>query len=106
MAGPCPVRATTQTQFDVRNTTSCVDMVSYIFQAYVNATVGDKTVVVRFGERWTEYGKPNIEALQRLYMMLYTQCPAAAAAGLPNLNPANAVRRGAPARAFFNFPRL
>jgi len=106
MAGPCPVRATPQTQFDIRNVTSCVAMASYLYQAYLNAVVGDKTVVVRFGERWTEYGKPNIAELRQLYMQHYTQCPAAAQAGLPNLNPANRVRRGAPARSFNNFIRL
>jgi hypothetical protein len=102
--GLCP--PTKQTSFDVNSATSCVAMCQQLFQAYVNQMSGTQRIVVRFGERWTEYNRANGADLLVLYMTLYTQCPAAAAAGLPNLNPNMSVKRGAPARGFQTFPRL
>jgi hypothetical protein len=100
----CP--PTAQTQFDVRNPASCVQLCSLLLQAYYNVIAGQGRVTVRFQERWTEYQKGNVKELREQYMVLYTQCPAAKAAGLPNINPMNAVRRGAPARGLQIFPRL
>lgn len=98
--------APVQSRFDTRNAATCVGMCEQLLQAYYNVISGNQRQLVRFNERWTEYGKANATELRDNYMLLYTQCPAAKQAGLPNLNPANMVRRGAPARAGFPFPRM
>lgn len=81
-------------------------MCQQLLQAYYTTISGNKPTTVRFNERWVEYSKANANDLRDNYMSLYAQCPAAKQAGLPNLNPANMVRRGAPARAGFPFPRM
>lgn len=81
-------------------------MCRQLLQAYYNCIGGNQRIVVRYNERWVEYNKANAEQLRDNYTLLYTQCPAAKQAGLPNINPANIVRRGPAARAGFSFPRL
>lgn len=104
MAAQCP--PTTQTQFDLRNTADCAATLQELLQAYANALAGNRRILVRFNERWTEYAKPNAAALLVLYNTIYRQCPAAATAGLPDLAPGKQVRRGPPSRGMFMFPRL
>jgi hypothetical protein len=94
--GLCP--PTTETRFDINSETSCVGMLTKLFQAYVNSATSTQRVVVRFGDRWTEYNRGSQDKLLNLYMVLWNQCPAGALAGLPDLNPNKAVRRGRPAR--------
>ena len=94
--GLCP--PTTQTKFDVSSAVGCVAMLQQLFQAYVAVSTGTQRVVVRFGERWTEYNRPDAAKLLTLYQSIYVNCPAAAAAGMPDLNPNLRVKRGSPAR--------
>ena len=101
----CPP-ATAQHAFDMRNSTDCAAILGDLFQAYANVVGGSQRVTVRFGERWTEYGKGNAPALVALYMTLYRQCPAASIKGLPDLNPNKKVLRGPPATGFSVYPRL
>jgi hypothetical protein len=100
----CPTN--TPTRLDLRNTSSCVEALQSMAQAYYTILTGNQRVMVRFQERWTEYQKGNVKELVNAYTTLYNQCPGAAAAGLPNLNPGLASRRGAPARGLNIFPRL
>jgi hypothetical protein len=88
------------------STSDCVAACNALFQAYVAAVAGKTRVVVRFNERWTEYSKPDVPALLTLYQTLYAQCPAAKAAGLPDLNPNLKVQRGRPARGHFRWSPL
>ncbi len=104
--GACPPASNSTTIFDVRNVTSCVGMLQQLFQAYMAAVTGQRRIIVRFNERWSEYQKVNVGELLVTYQTLYAQCPGAAAAGLPNLNPNNKVRRGPPSRGGFFFPRM
>lgn len=84
--------------FDVQNAGSCINELRTIYNAYLAAIAGKTRVVVRFNDRWSEYGKPDAAALLTVYMTLYAQCPSAATSGLPNLNPQLKVKRGPPAR--------
>lgn len=95
-----------QTSFDMRNVADCRQMLGELYQAYVNLLSGHSRIVVRFNERWSEYQKSNTTELLTLYTTMYSQCPAAATSGLPNLNPGNRSKRGSPARSFLGFPRL
>lgn len=99
--GACPPG-----RYDVSGTSDCVAKLSMLYEAYVSALTGKTRVIVRFNDRWSEYARPDAPALLTLYMTLYQQCPAAKAAGLPDLNPNLKVQRGAPARGFFAWPRL
>lgn len=101
----CPPAAP-PANYDVRNTANCVVMCQTLLAAYYQVISGNQTTVVRYNERWVEYNKANADSLRDNYMLLYNQCPSAKAAGLPDINPANKVRRGAPARAGFPFPRM
>jgi hypothetical protein len=96
VAGLCP--PTNQTKFDMQGTASCVQTLTQLYQAYINTVSGTQRVVVRFGERWTEYNRASAPNLLVLYQTIYAQCPNAAASGLPDLNPSLRVKRGAPAR--------
>lgn len=104
--GACPPASGSTTVFDVRNAASCTEMLTQLFQAYMQAVTGQRRIIVRFHDRWSEYQKVNVSELLTVYQTLYTQCPAASTSGLPNLNPANKVRRGPPSRGFFAFPRM
>jgi hypothetical protein len=95
--GACPPG-----QFDAC-TVDCVTNLWALFQAYTAAVSGKTRVVVRFNDRWTEYGRPDAAALLQLYQSLYAQCPDAKAAGLPDLNPNLRVQRGRPATGFFRW---
>lgn len=95
--GACPPG-----QFDA-STTDCVTNLWALFQAYTAAVSGKARVVVRFNDRWSEYARPDAAALLTLYQTLYLQCPDAATAGLPNLNPNLKVQRGRPAKGFFRW---
>lgn len=97
---------TQQASFDLQSAASCYDTLQGILQAYTNLLAGNTRVVLRFGERWSEYQRGNADGLKQLYMTLYTQCPAAAQAGLPNLAAGSRVRRGPPAQGIQFFPRL
>lgn len=99
--GACPPG-----RYDVSGTNDCVAKLSMLYEAYIAAVAGKARVVVRFNDRWSEYSRPDAPALLTLYMTLYQQCPAAAASGLPDLNPANKVKRGRPGRGYFAWPRL
>lgn len=98
--GACPPG---QTSFDVGAQLDCVAQVAMLYQAYIAAVTGKVRVIVRFNERWSEYARPNAPALLALYQTLYAQCPGAAQAGLPNLNPNLKVERGRPARGFYTW---
>jgi hypothetical protein len=76
-----------------------------ILEAYETVIAGTQRTQVRFQERWTEFQKGNAMELRNYYVTVYGQCPAAARAGLPDLNPAMQVRRGAPARSLNRFDR-
>lgn len=92
----CP-QTTTQTQFDLRSAADCAATLRELLQAYANAVAGNRRVMVRFNERWTEYAKPNAPALLALYNTIYQQCPHASRAGLPDMTFSNqnrAVRVG------------
>jgi hypothetical protein len=102
--GLCP--PTTQTSFDVRSAPSCAAMLQMLLQSYVNAMVGGRRVEVWLGDRKTYYQHTNLGDLLKLYQTLYAQCPQAALAGLPNLNPNLSVRRGPPGRSLNSWPRL
>jgi len=91
----CPPKG--QTQFDIRKAVDCVAVLRELHDAYVQLITGNKPIELRFNERWTTYNKGNQEALLTLYMTYWNQCPRAAQAGLPDLNPNKAVRRGSPA---------
>lgn len=93
-------------RYDVSGANDCVAKCSMLYEAYVACVSGKTRVVVRFNDRWSEYAKPDADALLSLYQTLYTQCPGAQAAGLPNLNPNMKVQRGRPARGFFAWPNL
>lgn len=84
----------------------CVGTLSTIYNAYLTALTGKQRTVVRFNDRWTEYTKVDAASLLTLYTTLFSQCPGAAAAGLPNLNPGLSAKRGRPGRGFFTWPRL
>lgn len=99
--GACPPG-----RYDVSGTVDCVARLGMLFEAYVSALTGKTRVVVRFNDRWSEYSRPDADKLLVLYMTMYQQCPAAKCAGLPDLNPANKVQRGSPARGMFRWPRL
>lgn len=92
-------------RFDVR-TSSCVDALADLFNAYMAIVAGANHIEVRYNERWVTYGKGNADALVTLYRTLYAQCPSAKAAGLPDLNPALKARRGPPVRGLSVWPRL
>jgi hypothetical protein len=102
----CPPVPVSPTQYDLRQTTNCIDILRSLMSAYYAALTGNQRVIVRFAERWTEYQRVNVEELRMQYQILYNQCPAAKSAGLPNLNPALQARRGAPTRGFSHFGRL
>lgn len=108
MAGPvsCPTPANDVTKFDMRNANDCLSFCRSLLQAYANTVSGNQRVEVRFGERWTVWNKANVAGLLNLYMSSYAQCPAAIQNGLPNLNPANRVRRGPPAGTVNFFPHM
>jgi hypothetical protein len=99
--GACPPG-----RYDVSGTTDCVAKLSMLYEAYITAVSGKSRVVVRFNDRWSEYAHPDAPALLTLYMTLYAQCPGAQQAGLPNLNPGLAAKRGRPGRGYFAWPRL
>lgn len=99
--GACPPG-----RYDVSGVNDCVAKCSMLYEAYIATVTGKNRTVVRFNDRWSEYAKPDAPALLTLYMTLYAQCPDAKRAGLPDLNPANKVQRGAPAKGFFRWPRL
>lgn len=98
--GACPPG-----QFDTTGQ-DCVTTVTMIYNAYLTALTGKQRTVVRFNDRWTEYAKVDAPQLLTLYITLFAQCPGAQAAGLPNLNPGLAAKRGRPGRGFFAWPRL
>lgn len=99
--GACPPG-----RYDVAATVDCVARLTMIYNAYLDCISGQKRVVVRFNERWSEYSKPDAPSLLSVYQTLYNQCPGAQAAGLPNLNPGLKARRGCPARGFSAWPTL
>lgn len=88
------------------STNDCVGNLRALLAAYQAAVSGRTRVVVRFNDRWSEYARPDVQALLTLYQTMYAQCPNARAAGLPDLNPNLKVRRGGPARGFFTWPHL
>lgn len=98
--GACP-----SGRYDVSGATSCIAKLSMLYEAYVTAVSGRQRVVVRFNDRWTEYAKADAQALLTLYQTLYAQCPDAAHAGLPDLNPNLKVERGRPARGVYSWSR-
>jgi hypothetical protein len=100
----CPPVSRAPTPFNVR--TDCVGLLSSLLEAYYKILSGSQRITVRYGERWVEYQKANVEELRTQYQVLYNQCPNAAASGLPNLNPALQSRRGPPQRGFSTFGRL
>jgi len=104
MAG-CPPPFAPQ-RFDIRNAASCIEMCRELLDAYGKVITGNRTIEVRFNERWTTYDKSDAKAVLDMYLTIYNQCPAARASGLPDMNPNKAVRRGAPARGFWSFPRM
>ena len=85
MKNNCPPQLA-PTRFDLRSTADCAATLQELLQAYANAVAGSRRSLVRFNERWTEYAKPNAAELRQLYITLYSQCPAAARAGLPDLS--------------------
>jgi hypothetical protein len=99
--GACPPG-----QFDVQGAPDCISTLQTLYAAYISAVSGKARTVVRFNDRWSEYSKPDAPGLLTLYMTLYAQCPGAQQAGLPNLNPGLAAKRGRPGRGFFAWPRL
>jgi hypothetical protein len=103
--GGCPP-ATEQTTFDVRDADSCIAMLQALLRAYITVVTGQRRVIVRFNDRWTEYQKSDASSLLAAYQTFYAQCPTAAAEGLPDLNPQKKVRRGPPGRGFHSWPRL
>lgn len=90
----------------VTDSMSCIEQLRALYAAYLAAVTGQVRVITRFNDRWSEYARPEPKLIQELYMTLYVQCPAASAAGLPNLNPNSKVQRGAPARGVQSWPRL
>jgi len=88
------------------STLDCVANLRAILNAYEAAIAGNTAIEVRFNERWTTYNKVNATALLEYYRIRFNACPQARAAGLPALNPSARAVRGAPARGFWNFPRL
>lgn len=96
----------TQTRFDCRDVSDCAATLQNLLQAYTNLVSGTQLIVVRFGERWTHYGRGNAPAMLQLYQMLYRSCPHAARLGLPDLAPGRRFRRGPPATSIQTFPRL
>lgn len=98
--------ATAQSAFDMRNANDCLSTLQSLLQAYTNLVSGNHRVTVRFGERWSEYNKGNVNGLLTLYQTLYTACPHAASAGLPSLQAGSRVKRGRPVSGFNAFPRL
>lgn len=101
----CPPKPA-QTQFDMRNANDCVTMLRMLWQAYTACITGNQRILVRFNERWSEYQKANANEIREHYMLVYAQCPYAKDAGLPDLNPGAAVRRGAPSHSRRFFPRM
>lgn len=99
--GACPPG-----RYDVSSQNDCVAKIAMLYEAYIAAVTGQTRVVVRFNDRWSEYARPDADKLLTLYMTLYAQCPGAALAGLPDLNPNLKVKRGRPARGFFSWPHL
>lgn len=97
--------APAQRRFDVSSST-CVEALQQLFNAYMLVVTGKQSVVVRQNDRWLEYNRADADQLRNLYQTLYNQCPGAAAAGLPNLSPGLRVQRGAPARGLQVWPRL
>lgn len=87
-------------------TQDCVTLLRELHNAYNRVMSGNQRVTVRFGERWTEYQKSNVGDLLAYYQTMYSQCPGAQAAGLPNLNPGLQARRGPPVRGLSVFGRL
>ncbi|WP_148043039.1 hypothetical protein [Methylocystis hirsuta] len=77
-----------------------------LLDAYYARISGSQAIEVRFNERWVTYRHGDVAGLIEAYRIERAQCPSAAAAGLPDLNPGLRARRGAPASAVFTFPRL
>lgn len=91
-----------QTEYDLRNAADCKTFLQGLFQAYTALVTGQRRIIVRFQDRWTEYQKSNAAELQDLYRTVYATCPDKS--GLPDLNPNARMKRGAPARGFFHWP--
>jgi hypothetical protein len=93
------------TRFDLRGV-DCLTRCRMLLDAYYARIAGNQAIEVRFNERWITYRHGDVDALIEAYRIERGACPAAAAAGLPDLNPGQRSRRGRPASAVFTFPRL
>lgn len=90
----CP--PTPQVNFDLTSDLTCAQTLQMLFQAYVNATVGEQPVSFRFDRRETTFVKADPNKIRDLYTTLYNQCPEASLTGLPVLTAGRKVRRGPP----------
>ena len=83
-------------EFDLSSATSCRAVLVGLYNVYLALVSGQTRVRVRILDRWTDYARGSIPELRTLYTNNYNQCAAAGAdlAGLPDLSPGNAVRRG------------
>lgn len=77
----------------IQPTYNCPEQLQTLWHAY-NSIIADPNRVTRIreGNREVEYGRFNIQTLERLYMIHWNQC--GAACGLPKLGPGAHVQRG------------
>ena len=79
------------------STMDCLSQLTALYDAYTSLLTGRQRVRIQYGNYWVEYrpqAPQDVDKLLALYNTLYSQCPLAAANGLPDLDTGRRVRRG------------